>query len=64
MLACVLSEILQLLHEQAPHHVLLKIVDLLALELINHLFNLPIGNQSHQWVVILHQLKLVIHVIV
>ena len=47
MLACVLSEILQLLHEQPPHHVLLKIVDLLALELINHLFDLSVGHESH-----------------
>ena len=64
MLACVLSEILQLLHEQTPHHVLLKSIDLLALELIYHLFDLSVGHESHQWVIILHQLKLIVHVIV
>ena len=64
MLACVLSEILQLLHEQAAHHVLLQSINLLTLELINHLFDLSVGHESHQWVIILHQLKLIVHVIV
>jgi hypothetical protein len=54
VLARVLSEILQLLHKQPAHHVLLQVIDLLALELVNHLLNLSICHESHQWVIILH----------
>lgn len=54
MLARVLSEILQLLHKQSAHHVLLEIIDLLALELVNHLLDLSICHESHQWVIILY----------
>ena len=64
MLARVLSEILQLLHKQSTHHVLLQIIDLLALELVNHLLNLSICHESHQWVIIFNQLKLIVHVVV
>ena len=54
MLARVLSEILQLLHKQSAHHVLLEIIALLALELVNHLLDLSICHESHQWVIILY----------
>ena len=47
-----------------PHHVLLQSIDLHALELINRLFDLSIGHESNQWIIILYQLKLIVHVIV
>jgi hypothetical protein len=64
VLARVLGEILQFLHEQPAHHVLLEIIDLLPLELIDHLLDLSICHESHQWVIILDQFQLIVHVVV
>ena len=60
----VLREVLQLPFEHASHHVPLKLIYLLALKVFHHLFYVPICDQSHEWVFILHQTDRIVLIVI